>query len=143
MPVDKKKETVIERIGFGVKANNDNYPSYFPHSDRFLVIELENRKNVLSRTYYDNPYAKIMKEQFPKPANIGDHCSKEEFEILTNLAKYIKEELKVKYLYGHDISYFLRLALERVGQHYNDVPDGPDEHIKRFIDARELAGFPR
>ncbi|HLP57402.1 MAG TPA: hypothetical protein VK186_01165 [Candidatus Deferrimicrobium sp.] len=138
-----KKEKVIERIGFGVKADSDDYPAYITIADRFLVIELENRKNIISRTYYDNPYAKIMQEKFPKPTDLGDRISKEEMEILTNLAKFVKEELKLKYLYGYYISYFFRNALERIGQHFNDDATKPDVHIKRFIDARELAGFPR
>ncbi|MCU0287203.1 MAG: hypothetical protein MUF15_12515 [Acidobacteria bacterium] len=142
MAEDKKKETVVERIGFGVKADSDKYPKFIPHADRFLVIELENRKNVISRTYYDNPYARIMQEKFPKPSNLGDIISKEEMEILTNLAKFVKEELKLKYLYGYRISYFFRVAMEKIGQHFNDDNASPDEHIKRFIDARQLAGFP-
>jgi hypothetical protein len=133
----------IELMGFGVLADKDKYSRYLIHADRILIIRLENRKNVLKREYLVNPCAEIAKKKFPKPTPFGEKIPEEEKKLCTEFARFIKEECKVKYLYGIGITYFLRIAFDRIGQHYNNTATPPGKQIDIFIDSRELAGFPR
>ena len=137
----EKPEKIIERMGFGVLADKDIYPRHFTNSDRILIIELENRLNVVGREYLPNPFVEIIKEKYPVTTPFGEKIQPEEMEIYTKLAKFIKEECRVKYLYGRHINYFLRVAFDRIKQHFNDTTDSPQVHIDRFIEARALAGF--
>ncbi|MGE5343134.1 MAG: hypothetical protein ACM3SY_16795 [Candidatus Omnitrophota bacterium] len=139
MTTASKKE--IERIGFGVTADSDEYAPYLHFSDRILVKVFENRKTVIQEEYFSNPYAKELKEKFPKPSALGDSIPDDEMELLTKTAKFFKEQCNVKYLYGKHITYFLRVACERAGQYFSTAEVSPQKIIERFIDARTLAGF--
>ncbi|MEN8215906.1 MAG: hypothetical protein ABFS56_05930 [Pseudomonadota bacterium] len=128
----------IERIGFGIVADEDKTAYIFAHADRFLVFDLKNRKEVTLREYRPNPYAEICKQKYPKPSVIGDHPSDEEVEIYRKMADILKD---CKTIWGYNFGNYVYNALEAAGCNPIMCDRDPQETIDSLIEARYLAGY--
>lgn len=138
--VQRKEITtdVIERICSGVNADNDLHPYVYTHSDRFLIIDMKNRKEILKREYRPNPYGKICREKYAVPTSLGDPISDEEKEIYRKMAEIVKD---CKYVTGTNFGYYPARALEAAGTDHMMTAAQPQEWIDSLIDARLFAGF--
>jgi len=129
----------IERIGYGVIADQDEYPHVFSHSDRFLIVDLKNRKEVVMREYRPNPYAEICKTKYAKPAFIGEKISDEELEIYQKIAEIVKD---CYHVLGKNFGSYPIKALQDAGTDFLMTNSyNPQEHIERLIKARYIAGY--
>jgi hypothetical protein len=128
----------IERIGFGVLADKDEHPYVFSHSDRFLIIDLKRRKEVIAREYRPNPYAEICKTKYQMPASPGDNTSEEELEIYRKIAEIVKD---CKYVAGKNFGWHPMRALKSAGTDGMMIPVQPHEQIDSLIGARYIAGY--
>jgi predicted Fe-Mo cluster-binding NifX family protein len=129
----------IERIGFGVKADEDEYPEFFTHSDRFLIVDLKRRKEVVLREYRPNPYVATCKEKYGRKALELYYGEDEELEIYRQIAEIVKD---CKYVGGKNFGYYVKMALEKAGtgpmmMNY----ENPQEWIDSLIEERALAGY--
>jgi hypothetical protein len=136
----KMKEDLIERLGYGVMADSEEMPNIFSHSDRFLIIDLKNRKEIVFEEYRKNPHAKIIKKKYPMPTPLGDSISDEEFQLYMDIAEILKD---CKYVNGKNLGYFPKTAMEKLGIFYvmKNVDESPRDDIKGMIEDRALAGF--
>ncbi len=134
------KEDVIERLGFGVMADKDEMPNIFSHSDRILIIDLKNRKEIVHEEYRPNPHAEICRTKYTIPTDPGDGITEEELEIYRDIAETVKD---CKYTIGYNLGYFPKLAMEKTDTLYvmQSVPTLPREDIKQMIEDRAYAGF--
>ncbi len=134
-----KKDT-IDRYGFGVMADKDEMPKIFSHSDRFLVIELKNRKEVIHEEYRPNPYAEICRTKYTIPTDMGGDIKEKELKIYRHIAETLKD---CKYIYGYNVGFYPKMAMERTGALYiiPSVPTLPRDHIKDLIKNRVYAGY--
>lgn len=128
----------IERIGFGVVADENKSAEIFAHADRFLVIDLKNRQEVTFREYRPNPYAEICKQKYPKPSVIGDHPSEEELEIYRKYAEILKD---CKTIRGGNFGNYVSNALSATGANTILSDWDPQETIDSLIESRYLAGY--
>jgi len=134
----KKEE--IERFGFGVMADSDEMPEYFMHSDRFLIIDLKNRKEIIFEEYYVNPHAELVKTKYPDPAGLGDNISDEELQIYMDITEILKG---CKYVLGNSLGYYPKFALEKANLFFVGLSSRPlpRDHIAHLIEHRALADF--
>jgi hypothetical protein len=134
------KEDVVERYGFGVMADRDEIPNIFSHSDRFLIIDLKNRKEIIFEEYRKNPHAEICKTKYAMPADLGEEVSDEERQIYKDIAEILKD---CKYVTGNNLGYAPKTAMEKAGVFYimQSVNELPRDHIKCLIENRAFAGF--
>ena len=129
----------IERFGFGVVADKDELPLYFTHSDRFLVVDLKLRKEVIWREYRPNPYAEICREKYSMPSVIGDNPCDEEVEIYRQIAEIVKD---CKYVQGKSFGNYAANALKAAGSDAMMVSfHEAQEWIDSLIEARSYAGY--
>jgi hypothetical protein len=128
----------IERIGFGIVADEDKSAERFAHADRFFVFDLKNRKEVIFREYRPNPYGEICKQKYPKPCVIGDNPSDEEVEIYRKMAEILKD---CKSVWGKNFGNYVHDALSAVGVNPILSDRDPQEAIDSLIGARYLAGY--
>jgi len=128
----------IERIAFGIVADEDKTAYIFAHAARFLVIDLKNRKEVIFREYRPNPYAEICKQKYPKPSVIGDNPSDEEVEIYRKMAEILKDCKTVR---GYNFGNYVYNALEAAGCNPIMTDHQPQETIDSLIEARYIAGY--
>ena len=129
----------IERIGYGIIADKDEYPHVFSHSDRFLIIDLKNRKEVIMREYRPNPYAEICKTKYAMPACIGDEISDEELEIYQKIAEIVKDCDRVL---GKNFGSYPVKALQDAGTDFLMTNSyNPQDHIESLIESRYIAGY--
>ncbi|OQY45465.1 MAG: hypothetical protein DRR08_22885 [Candidatus Parabeggiatoa sp. nov. 2] len=128
----------LERLSFGVMADKDEHPHVFSHSDRFLVVDLKNRKEIVAREYRPNPYAQICKEKYPIPTDPGENISDEELEIYRQIAEIVKD---CKYAGGKNFGYFVKLALEKAGTESMMLSFEPQGWIDSLIENRYMAGY--
>ncbi len=134
------KKDVVERFAFGVMADKDEMPKIFSHSDRFLVIDLKNRKEIVHEEYRPNPYAEICRTKYTIPTDTGGGITDDELEIYRHIAETVKD---CKYTTGYNLGYFPKMAMEKTETLYvlSSVPLLPREHIQELIDERAAAGF--
>jgi predicted Fe-Mo cluster-binding NifX family protein len=133
------KKPEIERIGFGVTADKDIHPRIFSHSDRFLVVDLKLRKEIILREHRPNPYGKICREKYTMPSLLGDHPSDEELEIYRNVAEILKD---CDYVRGKNFGNYVVYALEKAGvEAMMSSSHEPDEWIDSLIESRYAAGY--
>ncbi|MCP4350043.1 MAG: hypothetical protein GY795_31575 [Desulfobacterales bacterium] len=134
------KKDVIERYGFGVMADKDEMPNIFSHSDRILVIDMKDRKEIIHEEYRINPHAEICRTKYTKPTDPGEGITEKELQIYRELADMVKD---CKYTIGYNLGYFPKLAMEKTDTLYvmQSVPTKPREHIKHLIENRVYAGF--
>ena len=128
----------IERIGFGVVASEDKYPYVFSTSDRFLIIDLKNRKEVIHQEYRPNPYAEICKEKYPIPTGRGEGASEEELDIYKKIAMIVQD---CEYAAGRNFGYYPAKALVEAGSDHLMTSFEPWEWIESLIESRRAAGF--
>lgn len=136
----KEKEDMIERHGFGVMADRDEIPNIFSHSDRFLIIDLKNRKEIIHEEYRENPHAEICKTKYAMPAGLGDPVPDEERQIYRDIAEMLKD---CKYVTGNNLGFAPKMAMEKAGVFYvmQSVNELPRDNIARLIKERAYAGF--
>ncbi len=134
------KEDVIERFGFGVMADRDEIPNIFSHSDKFLIIDLKNRKEIIFEEYRKNPHAEIVKTKYPMPTGMGETISDEEFQIYKDIAEIVKD---CKYVTGNNLGFYPKMAMDKAGIFYvmQSVNELPRDHINSLIEERAYAGF--
>ncbi|MDM8524982.1 hypothetical protein QUF80_16550 [Desulfococcaceae bacterium HSG8] len=134
------KEDVIERYGFGVMADKDEMPDIFSHSDRILVIDMKNRKEIIHEEYRLNPHAETCRTKYTIPTSPGEGITDEELEIYKDIAELVKD---CKYTIGYNLGYFPKLAMEKTDTLYvlQSVKHLPRDHIKELIKERVYAGF--
>jgi hypothetical protein len=132
------KEPEIKRFCFGVKADKDERPYVFTHSDRFLVIDLKHRLEVVKREYRPNPYAKICQEKYTIPTDPGDGISDEELEIYRQIAEIVKD---CEYVGAKNFGYFVKMALEKAGVTPMMTTFEPQEWVDSLIENRYMAGY--
>ena len=137
-----KKKDLIERYGFGVVADKDEMPDIFSHSDRILIVDLKNRKDIIYEEYRINPHAEICRTKYTIPTDTGDKkgITKKELKIYADIADLVKD---CKYTIGNNLGYFPKQAMERTDTLYvlQSVRIQPRDHIKETIKARAYAGF--
>lgn len=134
----KRKREYIERYAFGIKADSEEMPKIFSHSDRFLIIDMKDRKEIIHEEYRPNPYGKICRTKYPMPACLGDRISDEEREIYKNMAEIIKD---CDTTIGNNLGYFPKMALEKVTFYVmQSVPVMPRDHIKELFEIRAFYG---
>jgi hypothetical protein len=139
---DKMKEDVIERLGYGVMADRDETPDVFTNSDKFLIVDLKNRKDIVFEEYRENPHIEIIKKKYPMPTGLGGKVSDEEFQIYMDIAEILKD---CKYVSGGYTGYFPKVAFEKQGVFYVMQAEKrlPRDDLERLIGNRVLAGFSR
>ncbi|MCP4695479.1 MAG: hypothetical protein GY862_01325 [Gammaproteobacteria bacterium] len=135
---NESKFKEIERIGFGVMADKDECPRVFSHSDRFLVMDLKNRKEVVFREYRPNPYAETCKTKYTMPSVLGDHPSDEEVDIYRKVGELMKD---CDYVAGKNFGNYAIFGLQEAGTDFLMTSHEPQEWIDSLIDARYLAGY--
>ncbi|HDN25821.1 MAG TPA: hypothetical protein ENG03_01730 [Thioploca sp.] len=129
----------IQRMGFGVIADEDEYPEFFTHSDRFLIVDLKNRKEVILREYRPNPYVAICKAKYGRKELEFFKNNKEEREIYRQIAEIVKD---CKYVAGKNFGYYVKMALENAGTSSMITSfDNPQEWIDSLIENRIYAGY--
>ncbi|HLC15060.1 MAG TPA: hypothetical protein VJL89_02390 [Thermodesulfovibrionia bacterium] len=133
-----EKEPFIEKICFPIMEDKDELTYLYSHSDRFLVIVLKDRKDILSKEYRPNPYGKICREKYPEPTALGDKISEEELELYRNMAEIVKD---CTYVYAKNFGYYPFKALEKAGTDYIMANSEPWEKINWLIKDRAFAGF--
>ncbi len=116
----------------------DKFAYVFSTSDRFLIIDLKNRKEVIHQEYRPNPYAEICKEKYPIPTDLGNGPSEEELEIYNKIAMIVQD---CKYVAGKNFCYYPARALRAAGSDALMKPIGPWESIESLIKSRRAAGF--
>ena len=131
-------EVEVERIGFGIVADEDKSAGIFAHADRFLVVDLKNRKEITFREYRPNPYAEICKQKYPKPSVIGDHPADEEVEIYRKIAEILKD---CKTIRGMNFGNYVYNALSATGANAIMSDRDPEETIDSLIESRYAAGY--
>jgi len=132
------KKRLLERYGFGVMADTDDMPKIFTHSDRFLVMDLKDRKEVIFEEYRPNPYGEICRTKYTMPT---DHrILDEEYDIYKSMAEIIKD---CETTIGYNLGYFPKMAFEKAGIFYilKSYLTTPREHINSLIENRVYAGF--
>lgn len=133
------KRHEIERIGFGIKADKDEFAGIFSHSDRFLIVDLKLRKEVILREYRPNPYAKICREKYAMPSLLGDSPSDEELEIYRKMTEIVTDCL---YVHGKNFGYYMVRAFEVAKIELIMLSSHePEEWIESLIEARYMAGY--
>jgi len=134
------KKHEIERLGFGIKADKDEFADIFSHSDRFLIVDLKLRKEVIFREYRPNPYAKICREKYAMPSLLGDSPSDEELEIYQKMTEIVTDCL---YVHGKNFGYYMVRAFEEVAKIELIMLSShePEEWIESLIEARYMAGY--
>jgi len=129
----------IQRMGFGVIADADEYAEFFTHSDRFLIVDLKRRKEVILREYRPNPYVAICKEKYGRKELEFFKNDKEEQEIYRQIAEIVKD---CKYVTGKNFGYFVKMALEKAGtESMLSNFENPQEWIDSLIENRAYAGY--
>ncbi|RKZ42471.1 MAG: hypothetical protein DRQ49_01205 [Gammaproteobacteria bacterium] len=129
----------VERIGFGVIADKDEHAPVFSHSDRFWIVDLKRRKEVIWSEYRDNPYVQTCKEKYPNPSAIGDHPCDEELEIYRKIGEMLKD---CKYVSGQNFGNYAADALEAAGtEAMMNFSHQPQEWVDSLIEARGYAGY--
>lgn len=128
----------VERIGFGVLADSNKRPYIFSHSDRFWVVDLKNRKEVIYSEYRPNPYAEICRNKYSKPSVIGDNPEPEELEIYLKMAQILSD---CDTVWGYNYGNYVMLALEGAGTDPIMTDREPEKIIQSLIDARRYAGY--
>ena len=136
--MEEKQLPVLERIASGVMADKDEHPHVFSHSDRFLIIDLKMRKEIVGREYRPNPYGKICREKYAMPTFIGEKISAEEWEIYQKIGEILKD---CKYVTGKNFGSYTIKGLQEAGTDYLMTDFQPYEWIDSLIDARYLAGY--
>jgi len=135
-----KKKNVVERFAFGVMADKDEMPNVFSHSDRFLIIDLKDRKETVHEEYRPNPHGEICRTKYPIPTDPGDGITDEELEIYRNIAEIIKD---CETTIGYNLGYFPKLALEKTTFYVmQSAPVLPRDYIKELIEIRAYYGDP-
>lgn len=134
------KKNVIERYGYGVMADRDEMPHIFSHSDRILIIDLKDRKEIIHEEYRTNPHAETCRTKYAIPTDPGDGITKDELDIYRDIAELVKD---CKYTIGYNLGYFPKLALEKTGTLYvmQSSPVLPRDNINGLIENRVYAGF--
>jgi len=138
--MEEKQLPELERIAFGVMADKDEYPYVFSHSDRFLIVDLKRRKEIIAREYRPNPYAQICREKYTKPTFIGENISDEEWEIYQKIGEILKD---CKYVGGRNFGNYTVKALQEAGTDFMmmNEPFQPYSWIDSLIEARYMAGY--
>jgi predicted Fe-Mo cluster-binding NifX family protein len=126
-------------MGFGVIADADEYSELFTHSDRFLIVDLKDRKEVIRREYRPNPHVAICKEKYGWEAIKSDSHGEEELRIYREIAELVKD---CKYVAGKNFGYFVKMALEKAGtSSMMTNSKNPQDWIDSLIENRAYAGY--
>ncbi len=129
----------IERMAFAVKADKDEYSHFFFHADRFLIIDLKNRKEVVAREYRPNPFAEYCQKNYESPAIIGEgKISEEEKNAYLKIGEMLKD---CKYVAAKNFGNYATKYLKEAGADYIMMDKEPDDWINILIEAREYAGY--
>ncbi len=134
----KRKRKLIERYAFGVMADKDEMPKIFSHSDRFLIIDMRDRKEIVHEEYRPNPHGETCRTKYPIPTDPGDGITEEELDIYRNLAEILKD---CDTTIGYNLGYFPSRALEKTTFYVmQSVPVLPHDHIKQLFEIRAYYG---
>ena len=119
-------------------ADKNEMPKIFSHSNRFLIIDLKDRKEIVYEEYRPNPHGETCRTKYPIPTGTGDGITEEEQEIYRNIAEIIKD---CQTTIGYNLGYFPMLALEKVTFYVlQSVPVMPHDYIKQLIETKAYFG---